>query len=138
VTEKFKARRPAKPNTAHIVALVRDIAALKQEHSVCITLDSNYRVIAKHTVFIGTLTSSLMHPREIFQRALGDSAAGIVIAHNHPSGVATPTESDLATTQQIAAAGLIMGIPLEDHIVVAGDIHFSFRKHNLIAGLLDD
>ena len=129
----MRTRRPSL-HTARLVALVQDIAAEQQEHVVCITLDSHYRVIARHMVFKGSLTACLLHPREIYKCALDDRAACIVIAHNHPSGTLTLTAEDITATVQLAAAGLVLGIPLKDHLVIAGQRYVSFRRRRL-AGL---
>jgi DNA repair protein RadC len=114
------------------VEQLQDIADLKQEHFICFSLDSKNRVINQRTVFIGTLTSVIAHPREIFAGALTDGAAGIVVAHNHPSGDVCPSKGDISTNQQLIAAGQILGVPVEDHIIVGGRKHFSFCEHGLM------
>jgi len=105
---------------------------LNQEHVLCLSIGSDGRVIACHTVFIGTLTSSVMHPREIFAAAIADHAMEVIVAHNHPSGAAEPSDQDVRATQQLVAAGQILGVPLRDHIIVAKEEHFSFRNHCLL------
>ncbi len=122
-----------KPLTSkEVVAMLQDIAQLRQEHFVCLSLNSGGRLMAKRTVFIGTLTGMLVHPREVFAGPVADHAATIIVAHNHPSGECTPSKQDLATTQQLVAAGQILGIPLEDHIIVASRGHFSFKTHMML------
>jgi DNA repair protein RadC len=111
---------------------LKGIRLLQQEHVMCLPIGSNGRVIACHTIFIGTLTSSAIHPREIFAAAIADHAMEIIIAHNHPSGMTMPSDRDIETTQQLAAAGQILGIPLRDHIIVARREHFSFLSHGLL------
>lgn len=120
-------------NTVHFVLKLRYIANRKQEHFVCFSLDSSNQIIQKHLVFKGTLTGALVHPREIFAVAIEDRAARIVIAHNHPSGDATPSKQDIETTQQLIDGGKLLGIPVYDHIIVARKKHFSFRRHGLIS-----
>lgn len=95
-----------------------DIKNRKQENVVMITLDGARRLINKHEVSKGTLTSSLVHPREVFSPAIEDRAASIIIAHNHPSGMLTVSEQDRAVTQRIKDAGELLGIPLDDHLIV--------------------
>jgi DNA repair protein RadC len=124
--DKLQNTRQRPPSLRGLLRRLHDIRAHTQEHFVCITLDSRHYVIAKHIVFIGTLNSTLAHPREIFKCALTDSAAAIVVAHNHPSGIVEPSDADIETTQQLAAAGQLLGIPLLDHIIVSKDDHFSF------------
>jgi len=97
-----------------------------------LSLDCSGRLIARRTVFIGTLTSSLVHPREIFADPLADHAAEVIIAHNHPSGDEDPSEDDYTTTQQLVAAGKILGIPVRDHVIVAEAKHYSFKKNGLV------
>ncbi len=118
-----------------IVTLLQDIAALKQEHFIVFSIDSAGRLIARRTVFIGTLTSVLAHPREVYADPLADRAATIIVAHNHPSGDVEPSRQDISMTQQLIAAGQILGMPLEDHIIVGGKKHFSFQGHGLIEPL---
>ena len=120
------------PAEAEILTHLGPIRCLKQEHFICLSVGSDLRVIACHTVFIGTLDSVIAHPREIFAAAVGDHAATIVVAHNHPSGDPTPSSQDIATTQQLVAAGQILGIPLMDHIIVAERGHFSFLGSGLL------
>lgn len=115
-----------------IIRELQDIATSKQEHMVCLTVDTGYRLIAKHTVFIGTLTGMMVHPREIFAVAVADRAAGIIIAHNHPSGDVEPSREDIETTQSLIAAGLILQIPVKDHFIVSGKKHLSFVAQGYI------
>ncbi|CAN5667755.1 DNA repair protein RadC [soil metagenome] len=95
-----------------------DIRDKKQEHFVCLTLDGANRLIAKRVITIGTLTSSLVHPREVFADAITDRAAGIIVAHNHPSGSTTPSKADLEITHRIKKSGELVGIKLLDHVIV--------------------
>lgn len=100
------------------VEQLADIRDKKQEHFVVMTLDGANRLIAKRTVTIGTLTSSLVHPREVFADAITDRAASIIVAHNHPSGSTTVSNDDIAITDRLEKAGKIIGIDVADHIIV--------------------
>ncbi len=100
------------------VEQLADIRDKKQEYFVCLTLDGANRLIAKRTITIGTLTSSLVHPREVFADAISDRAASIIVTHNHPSGSLNPSTADLEVTQRLKSSGSILGIRLADHIVV--------------------
>ncbi|MDR0447029.1 MAG: DNA repair protein RadC [Oscillospiraceae bacterium] len=91
----------------------------RQEHFVLLTLDGARRLINRHIVSVGTLTASLVHPREVFAPAIEDRAASIIIAHNHPSGSLVISAQDTEVTQRIREAGELMGIQLDDHIIVA-------------------
>jgi len=102
-----------------IYALVYDIKDKKQEYFVLITLDGSNKVIRKKNLFVGTLTQSIVHLREIFGYALEDRAASIIVVHNHPSGNLEPSEEDLLITEKIKKAGDLMGIELLDHIIVS-------------------
>lgn len=108
------------------------IANEQQEHMICLTLNTKLKVINSHLVFKGTVSGMLIHPREIYRRAIDDSAYAIIIAHNHPSGTAEPSGEDTKSTQQIEAAGQIVGIRLFDHYIVTGKKHFSFRANGHI------
>lgn len=104
--------------------LLDDIRGKKQEHFVLLTLNGARRLIKKHTVTIGTLMSSLVHPREIFSLAIEDRAASIIVGHNHPSGYTDISENDREVTSRLRQVGEIVGIRLDDHIIVAGDSDF--------------
>jgi len=93
----------------------------KQEYFVMLTLDGARRLINNRTITIGTLMSSLVHPREVFAPAIEDRAASIIIAHNHPSGALDISDQDKEVTRRIKQAGDLLGIQLDDHIIVAGD-----------------
>jgi len=95
------------------------IRSKKQEHFVMITLDGARRMIKCRTISIGTLMSSLVHPREVFAPAIEDRAASIIIGHNHPSGMLDISEQDREVTKRIRQAGELLGIRLDDHIIVA-------------------
>jgi len=93
----------------------------KQEYFVVLTLDGARRLINNHIVTIGTLMSSLVHPREVFSLAIEDRAATIIIAHNHPGGTLDISAQDREVSKKIKDAGDLLGIRLDDHIIVAGD-----------------
>jgi DNA repair protein RadC len=119
--------------TDDLLEVVSDIANKNQEHLICLSLDSGSRLIARRTITIGLLNVSLAHPREVFAGAVVDRAAAIVIAHNHPSGIAEPSEGDIEVTQQLAAAGQLLGISLKDHIIVCKKNFYSFAAEGLLA-----
>ena len=91
----------------------------KQEHFVMLTLDGARRLINNRTITIGTLMSSLVHPREVFSPAIEDRAASIIIGHNHPSGMLDISEQDREVTKRIKMAGDLLGIKLDDHLIVS-------------------
>lgn len=96
----------------------RELRTKKQEHFMCLTLDGANRLIAKRIVTIGTLTSSLVHPREVFADAITDRAASMIVAHNHPSGSLNPSAADYDITERLKEAALLLGINLNDHLII--------------------
>ncbi len=115
-----------------ILVQVNFIRSKKQEYFICLSLDSAQRLIVRRTVTIGTLTSTLVHPREVFAGPLKDRAASVIIVHNHPSGDPNPSKHDIETTQQLVAAGILLGVPLRDHIIIAAKSHYSFRSRGMV------
>ena len=115
-----------------ILACLAHFRDKQQEYFVCLSVSSAQELITWRVVTIGTLTSSLAHPREVFAGPLEDRAASVIIAHNHPSGNPNPSRQDIKFTNQLVAAGLILGVPLQDHIILTMKGHYSFRHHFLI------
>ncbi len=111
--------RPIIDSPEKAVEQLTDIRNKKQEYFVCLTLDGANRLIAKRVITIGTLTASLVHPREVFAEAITDRAASIIVAHNHPSGSLTPSIDDLDITERLREAGRIIGIQLANHIIAS-------------------
>ena len=99
-----------------------------------VLLDGRHRVRRTVTASQGTLTASLVHPREVFRPALRESAAAVLVVHNHPSGDPTPSEEDRRVTRRLAEAGALLGVPLLDHVVVAERGYTSLREE----GVIDD
>ncbi|MEC0493124.1 RadC family protein, partial [Bacillus glycinifermentans] len=93
----------------------------------CLYLNSKNQVIHKRTVFIGSLNSSIVHPREVFKEALKRSAASFICVHNHPSGDPAPSSEDIDVTRRLNECGQLIGIELLDHIVI-GDQKFVSLK----------
>lgn len=94
---------------------------LPKEHLRGLYLNSQYRIIHDETISVGTLNSSVIHPREVFRPALECNAAAVVLVHNHPSGDSTPSPMDYEVTRQLVAAGKMLGINLIDHVIVTKD-----------------
>jgi DNA repair protein RadC len=115
-----------------VLARLNFIRTKRQEYFVCLSLDGSGRVITRRVVTIGLLDVSLAHPREVFAGPLKDRAAAVIIAHNHPSGNVEPSKQDIETTQQLIAAGQLLGVPLRDHIIVTKAEDYSFRDNCLI------
>jgi DNA repair protein RadC len=115
-----------------ILSCVEHFRNKKQEYFICLSVDSGQRLIAQRIVTIGLLDSTLVHPREVFAEPLTDRAASVIVVHNHPSGVASPSKEDIETTQQLIAAGVLLGIPLKDHVIIARDTFYSFKEYRFI------
>ena len=104
---------------------------LNQEHFVCLFLDTKNRVIDKECIFIGSLNTSVVHPREVFREALRRSSAGMICVHNHPSGDPHPSREDIDVTYRLYEAGEIVGVELVDHIIVGDGCYFSLKEKGL-------
>jgi DNA repair protein RadC len=100
----------------HFHARLRDAA---QEHFCVLLLDGRHRVLGEEVVSLGTLTASLVHPREVFRPALRASAAALILVHNHPSGDPEPSPEDRTVTERLGRAGELLGVPVLDHVVIA-------------------
>ena len=103
-----------------------------QEHFYCLYLDSQKKVIKQKLIFLGTLDFSLVHPREIFKEAYLLSASSIICIHNHPSDHVEPSKQDIYITNQLIQIGNLLGIPINDHIIVGKKHYYSFFEHNRI------
>lgn len=92
-----------------------------REHFIVLLLNTKHHVTGIHTVSIGSLDASIVHPREVFKPAIVGSASAIIVAHNHPSGDPTPSPEDRSVTQRLNEAGKVLGIDVLDHIVVTNE-----------------
>jgi DNA repair protein RadC len=116
-------------STDDIIPQLRDIIEKKQEYLVVFYLNARFELIQKEIVGQGSLNHMLITAKEIFAPALTSPCASIIIAHNHPSGDPNPSDDDIAFTTRIHEAGLVMGIPMLDHVVVGKAGYFSFRDN---------
>ena len=109
------------------------LAGADREHFVVICLDTKNNVNALNTVSVGTLNSSLVHPREVFKAAILANSNGIILSHNHPSGDPTPSREDLEITKRLAEVGKIMGIEVIDHVVIGDNGKYvSFQERGVL------
>lgn len=99
--------------------LCADFRSSKKEHIVAFYLDTQQKLIERRIISVGTLDASLLYPRDVFEPALQLSAAGVVLAHNHPSGSIDPSDEDTAITKRVADAGDLLGIILISHVIVS-------------------
>lgn len=100
-----------------------------REEFVVLLLDAKRAIRGLHTVAIGSLTMSIVHPRETFKAAIVASAAAIILAHNHPSGDPTPSPEDRALTARLKECGTLLGIPVLDHVIVGDERYISFADN---------
>ena len=112
--------------------LQQEMRDLQQEHVIALYLNTKNEIIKKKTIFIGSLNSSVAHPREIFREAVRFSAARIIIGHNHPSGNPEPSEADLLFTRRMVESGQMIGIDLLDHFVVGSRSYVSLKEYGVI------
>ena len=111
---------------------LREIRESKKEHFVIFYLDIKNQTIKKEIISIGNLNASIVHPREVFEKAVVNSTAQIIIAHNHPSGDCEPSELDVKTTRRLMKAGEILDIEIIDHVIVTKNKWLSMKKEKLI------
>jgi DNA repair protein RadC len=127
-----RSRRPQRPSmrsAARVHALLGDdLRGLEQETFLVCLLDGKHALRRTAVVSVGTLTTSLVHPREVFRPAVRGAAAAIVCAHNHPSGDPEPSPEDLQITRRLVRAGKLMGIPVLDHVVIGDTRYVSLRE----------
>lgn len=105
------------------------LEAEDREMLYALHLDAKNQIIAMEIVTVGTLTNSLIHPREIFKGAILNNSARIILVHNHPSGDATPSEDDLTVTERCMNAGELLGIEVIDHVIIGAGDYRSIKTH---------
>jgi len=111
---------------------LKDLRELKKEHFVVFYLDSRNQEIKREVISIGSLNVNFVHPREVFEPAVRNVAAQIILAHNHPAGNPEPSDDDFKITKRLVEAGKILGIEVIDHIIVTKSGFLSFKERNLI------
>jgi DNA repair protein RadC len=110
------------------------LGPVDREHFVLILLDRKNKLIGIHTVSIGSLTASVVHPREVFKPVILGNAAAIILGHNHPSGDPQPSQEDRALTTRLKEGGKLLGIDVLDHVVIGdgGTEYFSFADQGVL------
>ena len=111
-----------------VVQRLTDIRRSKKEHFVVFYLDARERELFREIVSVGTVSASLVHPREVFQKAIKVGSSSIIVAHNHPSGQTSPSDADIHITKRLVQAGEVLGIEVHDHIIVTKDDFNSLRE----------
>lgn len=129
--EKIEKRQILSSKDASLV-LESNLRGLNKEHFIILMLNTKNFVLGIETVSIGSLNSSIVHPRELFKSAINKSAAAIILAHNHPSGDATPSREDIEVTKRIKSGGQLLGIDVIDHIIIGDNSYYSFKEEKMI------
>ena len=117
-----------------ILPYVQNYAMCAKEHFVMITLNGGHEIIKIHLISVGTVSKTIIHPREVFREAIKENASSIVICHNHPSGNCVPSDEDIETTKFLIKASKLIGIPILDHIIFDCDSYYSFLEHDFLFG----
>ena len=124
--------RPVIAGPADILPLLVDIRAPAKEHFMILLLDARNHLIYKEIISIGTLSASIVHPREVYSLALEHLAASLILAHNHPSGDVSPSGDDIELTKRLHRAGEIMGVEVLDHIIISQTDYLSMKEKGLM------
>lgn len=112
--------------------LSSELLSLNKEVFVVLHLNTKNDLIYQENVSVGTLNASLIHPREVFNQAVRKGSASIIVVHNHPSGDVSPSPEDASVTKRLKEVGIILGIPLLDHIIIGKESIFSFKRQGLL------
>jgi DNA repair protein RadC len=124
--------KPVIKSPGDMAALMRSkLKGKKKEHFWVLCLDTRNRLIGDKQVSIGSLDTSIVHPREVFKEAVSSSAASVIFVHNHPSGDPEPSKEDIELTKRLVKAGEIIGIDVLDHIIVCDKSYLSLKAKNL-------
>ena len=130
---RYRGTRPPEVTNPHqaFAILKPRIEDWSREHFLVILLDARNGVVGIETVSVGSLTASIVHPREVFRPAIISSAAGIVLGHNHPSGDPEPSPEDIAVTGRLAQVAQLVGIDLHDHVVFTRERYVSLKERHV-------
>ncbi|AIQ37200.1 DNA repair protein RadC [Paenibacillus sp. FSL R5-0345] len=113
--------------------LYSELAYLQKEHFVCLFLNTKNHIIGQpETISIGSLSSAIVHPREVFRAAIKRSSAALICAHNHPSGDPTPSSEDISLTSRLIQAGEIVGIDVLDHLIIGDSRYVSLKEKGVM------
>lgn len=115
-------------DAAEIFKTVFRTENMTKEHFMLASLNTKNKVTALHVVHVGSINASIVHPRDVFQLALLDNAASIIVCHNHPSGYSDPSPEDIQVTKRLVEAGKVMGIELLDHIITGEGMSYTSLK----------
>lgn len=108
--------------------LIPEMAGLRKEEFRVLVMDKKNQVVKNSVVSVGTVSETIVHPREVFREAIRENGASIIVAHNHPSGEVIPSKEDVAATKRLCDAGELMGIPLIDHVIISNSQYYSMKE----------
>ena len=126
-----KALRFDKPSTV-AEYFMEELRHEEKENILLLSLDNKMQLIEKYVLSVGTINASLLSSREVFVQALKDRASNVMLLHNHPSGDPVPSDQDILITNKIKEAGLLLDIPLMDHIIIGSGCYISLKEHGLL------
>ena len=122
---------PVIKSPAEVYQAAKQLLALHEEpeeHFCILCLNTKNKIVGVHTISIGSLNASIVHPREVFKAALLNNASGIICLHNHPSGDPEPSRDDIETTHRLVNAGNILGVKVLDHVIIGDDRYVSLKE----------
>jgi len=128
ITTEGTAREPVRSPRDVSALVMEEMRHLDREQFRIVLLDTKNHVLGVRTVSVGSLSSSIVHPREIFKEAIARSSAAIILVHNHPSGDPTPSREDVEVTRRLMEAGRLLGIEVLDHVVVGDNKYVSLKE----------
>jgi len=135
VAEEAHDERPrlsAPEDIAALPFLKKELLGSDREQFVCLHLNTKNALISWEVVSVGSLTASIVHPREVFKGAILANAASVILCHNHPSGEPTPSGADAGLTRRLVRAGEMVGIEVLDHVILAGERHVSMKQVGIL------
>ncbi|MDD2493745.1 MAG: DNA repair protein RadC [Tissierellia bacterium] len=130
-TLKLEKIKISSPNDAAVV-MMEEMRYYKKEYFKIILLDTKNNILKVSEISIGSLNSSIVHPREVFREAIENSSSSIILVHNHPSGESEPSHEDIVLTNRLVECGKILGVRVLDHIIIGDGIFYSFKEEGLI------
>jgi DNA repair protein RadC len=128
----FNNSLPILDSVKETVAQLADLRGKQKEYFVALYLNARKQLIHKETVSIGTLTETLVHPREVFEPAIRHFASAVILAHNHPSKNMEVSDADIKLTEKLIQSGAILDIEVLDHVIITDDGHISFKEKGLL------
>ena len=128
----FKVSSEYAPSNPNDLISVTRVSYTQRECLILLVLDSKNRIIFEETLSVGNINASIADPREVYLKALKKNGVSVILLHNHPSGDPSPSMEDIRTTERMAKAGELLGIPLKDHIIIGHDSYVSLNAEGYL------